>query len=241
MASGIYAITNITNRKQYIGSAADFRKRWKLHTFQLRHGKHHSNHLQHAFDKDGENAFVFSIIETCDIDSLIEREEFYIETLKPAYNIVPHAGSPRGHKLSLETRAKMSASLVGHTRNLGRFPSIETRIKMSEAQIKRNQDYKVSPETRAKLSAANMGNKSALGAVRSPETRAKISQSKRGKILSPEHRNATSLGMIGRVVTLETRAKISSTLKGRKSSQKTKEKLSNIVRLWWANKKSKEK
>jgi group I intron endonuclease len=241
MASGIYAITNKINGNQYIGSAMDFRKRWKLHVYQLRHKKHHCAYLQHAWDKNGPDAFEFSIIETCDVDSMIKREQFYIDTLQPVYNIFRTAGSPSGYKLSLETRKKISASLLGHTRNLGRFPSDETRAKMSAAKIKFNQVHGISRETRTKLSMASKGNQHALGAVRSLETRAKMSAAQKGRAVSTKTRAKMSAIKKGIPVSPETRAKISKANTGKKVSIETKRKLSDIVRAWWANKKSKDK
>lgn len=80
-----------------------------------------------------------------------------------------------GHKVSPETRAKISAANKG--RGLGRKPSPETRAKMSAAQkslqeAKRASGLKthVRPETRAKLSAV-----AKLRKRPSPETRAKMS------------------------------------------------------------------
>ena len=59
---GIYRIRNIINNKIYIGSAFNFKTREKRHFNQLRKGKHHSVLLQRAFDKYGEENFVFEII-----------------------------------------------------------------------------------------------------------------------------------------------------------------------------------
>lgn len=58
-----------------------------------------------------------------------------------------------GRKLSLEHRTNISKAQVGHTRNLGRRASAETRAKMSAARLGK----KLSVETRAKISAAQAG------------------------------------------------------------------------------------
>lgn len=55
----IYFIANKVNGKQYIGQTEDFKTRQKQHLEALRKGIHHSNKLQRAYDKYGEDAFEF--------------------------------------------------------------------------------------------------------------------------------------------------------------------------------------
>lgn len=85
--SGIYIITNIINGKRYIGSSKSIRKRLWKHRSLLRHNKHENEHFQNAWNKYGEDKFVYSVLEECDIDCLLDREQYYIDTLKPEYNI----------------------------------------------------------------------------------------------------------------------------------------------------------
>lgn len=75
----------------------------------------------------------------------------------------------RGRKLSPETRAKMSAAMLGKVHEKTQKYSPETRAKMSESKKGR----KLSPETRAKISAARLGTK------RSLEARANMSAAQR--------------------------------------------------------------
>jgi len=42
------------------------------------------------------------ILEYCGASSLLQREQFYINTIQPAYNILPVAGSSEGSKWSEE-------------------------------------------------------------------------------------------------------------------------------------------
>ena len=105
---GIYQILNIINQKCYIGSAIRFSSRFGVHRNTLRNNKHHSIILQRAWNKYGENSFIFNILEECDIEKLIEREQYYIDLLKPEYNICKIAGSCLGIKFSAESSLKKS-------------------------------------------------------------------------------------------------------------------------------------
>ena len=44
-----------------------------------------------------------------------EKEQYYINLLKPEYNILKVAGSRLGHKHTDETRVKMAAARLGKT------------------------------------------------------------------------------------------------------------------------------
>ena len=147
MTSGIYQITNRTNGKRYIGSAVNIRKRWQEHLSTLRRGRHYNRHLQRAFTRYGETAFLFDVLESAEPEVLIVREQHYLDTLKPEYNIAFTADSQLGYQRSLEARKKMSE------KKRARRLSEKHRRKISEALIGRQ----VSDETRRKLSEASSG------------------------------------------------------------------------------------
>lgn len=84
MQQGIYKIVNTINNKFYIGSSKNLHKRKLRHFNSLRKDKHHNIYLQRSFNKYGE-VFIFEVIEEC--EKLFERETFYIDLLKPDYNI----------------------------------------------------------------------------------------------------------------------------------------------------------
>lgn len=79
MSCGIYCIENKTNGKKYIGKSVNIQKRWKEHKSQLCNGTHVNSYLQHSWDKYGEFAFEFSIIEECAEGDLNDREKYWIE------------------------------------------------------------------------------------------------------------------------------------------------------------------
>lgn len=49
--SGVYMIKNVLNNHKYIGSTKNFKQRLKQHLSDLRNNKHHSPHLQAAWNK----------------------------------------------------------------------------------------------------------------------------------------------------------------------------------------------
>ena len=112
-ASGIYQIRNIENDKRYVGSAKCFRLRWNAHRANLAKGLHHSPHLQYSWNKHGPSRFAFEILEFCAKQDLIQREQFWIDSLNPEFNVCQVAGSTLGFKFSEETKAKISAKAKG--------------------------------------------------------------------------------------------------------------------------------
>lgn len=107
---GIYKIANKVNDLIYIGSSIKCVKtRWSYHVKDLRANKHHSSRLQNHYNKYGEQSLNFELIEQInDTNSVIEREQFYIDTLKPQFNMCPTAGNCSGRKFTEETKRKMS-------------------------------------------------------------------------------------------------------------------------------------
>lgn len=112
--SCIYKIKSLYTDKIYIGSAVDFINRKRCHQSDLRKNKHHSILLQRIYNKYNICDLEFTILERVyDKSKLIEREQFYIDELKPHLNILPKAGSSLGNKLSEETKQKLRQLNLG--------------------------------------------------------------------------------------------------------------------------------
>lgn len=113
--SGIYAIVHAESGKTYIGSSGDIRRRWAEHRRALGQGRALCKPFQNAWNKYGEAAFDWGVIEFCDGSLLLSREQHYIDLhqttdMAHGYNICPVAGSLLGTKQSDESKAKMKAA-----------------------------------------------------------------------------------------------------------------------------------
>jgi len=98
MAQGIYKIINVINNKFYIGSAVNFKRRKSRHFSELRNNKHNNFKLQAAWNKYGEQAFVFVIVEELPEGSdLLSAENVWLKEhvgKKHCYNIGIDATAP---------------------------------------------------------------------------------------------------------------------------------------------------
>jgi formate hydrogenlyase subunit 3/multisubunit Na+/H+ antiporter MnhD subunit len=94
--SGIYMWTNIINAKQYIGSAIDLSNRFSFYYSKKAFEnslKDSKSYIYNALLKYGYSNFSLTILEYCNKEKCIEREDFYLCYLPHEYNILPKAGS----------------------------------------------------------------------------------------------------------------------------------------------------
>lgn len=91
---GVYKIINTVNFKFYIGSSLSIYYRAKMHLSHLRRNVHGNKYLQRSFNKYGEDKFTFEILEKCNKDIVRVREKYYIDSLKPHYNMKDNTNVP---------------------------------------------------------------------------------------------------------------------------------------------------
>lgn len=115
--SGIYKILNTNNNKSYIGSTINLYTRCNGHKSKLNRGIHHSPYLQNAYNKYSKQGFIFIILEECKPENLIIREQYYLDTFKPEYNICKIAYSNLGRKVSKQGKINISRSKKGIKRS----------------------------------------------------------------------------------------------------------------------------
>ncbi len=216
--SGIYVISNTKNGKVYIGKASNFKDRWNNHKKLLRDKSHYNPYLQNAWNKYGEKAFKFQVLEYCPVEELNEREIHHIAIYKArglAYNLTNGGDGIAGYSLPDDVKKRMSEAKKGNKNpNFGKPMNPEIRAIFDQNRIEQN--------------ALNSGK------PRNAETRAKISASKRGKTLSDETRRRMSEAhkgeknhRFGQKLSDETKAKISASEKGRIISEETRLKMSD--------------
>lgn len=186
MTCGIYKITNKQNGKFYIGSSVNIEMRWYAHKSYLRRSVHSNPHLQNAWNKYGEDSFIFSILVETEEDSLLDKEQELIDETKccdknVGYNKALIAGSPmKGRKHSPEAIEKIRKA------SAGRVNSPETRRKISLS----NKGRKMSAESRKKMSEAKKGKPCPwMRRPRKPETLKKISEFQKTRT---GHKNSNS-------------------------------------------------
>lgn len=151
MKTGIYKILNIITNDFYIGSACNYYNRKSKHLGMLRRNLHNNKHLQNAYNKYKEESFKFILIEECLKENLYIREQWYIDNLKPNYNICLFVEGRLGlfHEQSTKDKIKESVTRFHKEKGLskeskekiantlkGRKHSKETIEKRRQANIK---------------------------------------------------------------------------------------------------------
>lgn len=186
MKNVIYQITNMLNGKFYIGSAVSFPRRVWTHKNRLRMGVHHNKHLQAAWNKYGEAAFVFEVIEEVPehldlhaVESGYLRKHFRTSV---CYNLTVSATAPglgKTGKLnpmwgktfshSEETKAKIGLAAAFRVQTEGE------KAKRSASMM----GHDVSEETKELLRVARSAQPDPrLGKTHSDETKERIRQAK---------------------------------------------------------------
>jgi group I intron endonuclease len=127
-------------------------------------------YISNALLLHGYSSFSLTILEYIDISNLskdearkliLEREQHYIDSLSPVYNINPIAGSRLGSGHTQETIARMSEIKKGENNpNFGKIHSIESRAKMSKPKTEQTKAKMRKPkaeQTITKMSIAKGG------------------------------------------------------------------------------------
>lgn len=178
---GIYKIINVINNKFYVGSAVDFSRRKTRHFSELRTGKHHNKHLQAAWNKYGEQSFIFAIVtEVHNKADLIAVENVWLKD---------HVGKEYCYNLGIDAIAPMlgkSGELsptwgYKHTnKNIRKIRAAsKARVQTEEEKAKRRATMKghtVTTETRIKISNTLQGEGNYWYGKKRPEHGVKVSK-----------------------------------------------------------------
>lgn len=113
--SGVYSIRNSLNGKSYVGSSIDLGARFMDHKARLRHNRHYSKDLQADWNLEGEEFFEFVVLEFCNVDMLVLREDSWISYLK---TLDPRFGYNRRDSSTMSDQAReqcrIAQSLIPH-------------------------------------------------------------------------------------------------------------------------------
>ena len=132
--SGIYRWTNLINDKSYVGSAVKLNRRlsdyYCIDKFKRIRIKGRSL-ISNAILKYKINNFNLDILEYCEPNIIIEREQYYLDLLKPEYNICKIAGSSLGRKLSKEARINIGMRNKNNPSMLNKHHTNDTKLLLS--------------------------------------------------------------------------------------------------------------
>lgn len=139
----VYKITNKITGRFYIGSTNNLQRRKTEHFGELKRKEHHSKLMQYDYENYGKESFVVEVLEYCDECVKRDREQYYIDLLKPVENgynsshsayandsLPPRYGEKNsfyGKKHSEETKRILSERMKSHT---GWKHTEETKNKM---------------------------------------------------------------------------------------------------------------
>lgn len=151
--SGVYKITNKVNGKFYIGSATNFYHRFYTHLWGLNNNKHYNKYLQKSWNKYGESSFKFEALATCPQEYLLKLEQWFIDNLKPSYNLSKIAGSMKGHVKSEEAKLKQRLKILGTKQTKEHIQKrFENRVFIITDEIRKNMSLAHKGKKRSKQS-----------------------------------------------------------------------------------------
>lgn len=131
--SFVYRWINKINGKDYLGSTSNAKSR--LSTYYDRYSLNLTDMpIYKAILKYGHSNFIFEIIEYCEPQEAIQREQYYLDLFDFDYNILEKANSSLGYKHTSETISKMK----GRKNLLGYKHTEETLAKLRENQTNKN-------------------------------------------------------------------------------------------------------
>ena len=135
---GIYMIRNVVNNRVYIGQTGQsFKRRYWMHLWKLNNNQHDNIILQRAWNKYGQECFVFEVVEVVtDKTRLDSLETSYIQNYKKSggsYNILDVASTRRG--IPMSEKAKRLVGEKNRVHMNGKKHSDETKRRMSLSRI----------------------------------------------------------------------------------------------------------
>ena len=85
---GVYKITNTVTGDFYVGSSKNVKHRWIEHKCKCIWNRRQNNQMYLDMQKYGTDKFDFEILAEVEVTHLKEKEQWFIEKLKPTYNSI---------------------------------------------------------------------------------------------------------------------------------------------------------
>lgn len=118
---GIYQIINDVTKESYVGSSKNILERFAKHKAPSIRARCSEYPLYKAFEKYGIESFSLIILEECSENILLEREQFFIETIQPEYNRKKAIGKKTERKNRKHNIADISENKVSYSKNYNRL------------------------------------------------------------------------------------------------------------------------
>lgn len=195
---GIYGWKNTVTGMWYIGQTTEMSRRSSWHWWALLRGGHHNPKMQRSFNKHGQAAFEFHILEECAEEMLDMRERAWISYYKADQNLFGYNCDSGG---SLHKRF-----------------TPEVLAKLKEIQSKRGPD---SPEVKARKKIAQKKRAENL----SSEERKAMSDKAKGRFIDDEWKAKMAAAAKARWAKEEERKKQSNRIKGKSFTSEVLEKI----------------
>ncbi|KAM4054285.1 GIY-YIG endonuclease (mitochondrion) [Hirsutella rhossiliensis] len=128
---GIYCWINNINNKIYVGSSINLTNRFYKY-YSIKHLTLRKTPIHNALLKYGYSNFTLILEYITDKEQVIKREQYYLDFLKPQYNILAKANSFLGYKHTEETLKFFRE---------GRILNEEARNKLSIAACFAKEEY----------------------------------------------------------------------------------------------------
>lgn len=113
---GVYRILNLINKKVYYGSTSKLLRRHGEHKKELKNKTHFNSHLQNAWNKYGEENFIFEVVCSCStVENARKLEQKCLDIYKPWVKENGYNKSKEVDKIPIltkEQRRKISERMI---------------------------------------------------------------------------------------------------------------------------------
>jgi len=118
--SGIYRWVHKATGRCYVGSSVNLTNRfYTYYNLKVMLKSSSSSIIARSLLKYGYSGFKLEILEYCEPDKCLEREQYYLDSIQPELNILKNSTSRLGVNHSETTIEKIRISLLGNQRAVG--------------------------------------------------------------------------------------------------------------------------